>query len=278
MDRLAVTVFDQVRRVGRFSSRASDCVDERRLRGTAIAPPYFLVVLALLGSAGCTSAPYSAAPYGLAPAGPVAVCYDNPILLVAAGPEQIWEHVVGVVDDYFEIARETPVSQSDDVGRLDTVPLVGATLLEPWRHDTANMGERIESTLQTIRRQAVVHVSRAGQGWMVEVIVYKQLEAVAQPDYSTAGSAMLRYDDSLTRVVNPVTEVPIDEGWIGMGRDTALEQRILGQLVALMPAGGAVIGRSAPACQAQPPAQCDSGWVPKGTAGGASLDQGAPNR
>ncbi|MBN1591423.1 MAG: hypothetical protein JW888_18060 [Pirellulales bacterium] len=152
-------------------------------------------------------------------------------MLAAGSPEQLWEHVVDVVDDYFDIAHEIPVSQIDDVGRLDTIPLVGATLLEPWRHDSANFDERLMSTLQTIRRQAVVHVSRVEQGYLVEVIVYKQLEEVARPMHASAGTAMLNYDDSLTRVVNPITEVPIDEGWIPLGRDTVLEQRILSQLM-----------------------------------------------
>jgi hypothetical protein len=192
-----------------------------------------LVVAGLLiALTGC-----AAGPFGPGPAqSPAVVYYDNPTLLPAGSPEQAWEHVVDVVDDYFEIAHEIPVSQTDDVGRLDTVPTAGATMLEPWRHDSANFDERLLGTLQTIRRQAVVHVSRVEHGYMVEVIVYKQLEEVTQPERANAGSAMLRYDDSLTRVVNPITEVPIDEGWIPLGRDAALEQRILGQLLACRPA------------------------------------------
>ncbi|NLE39114.1 MAG: hypothetical protein GX621_13915 [Pirellulaceae bacterium] len=159
------------------------------------------------------------------------VYHPNPTVLPPGTPEQIWEHVVDVVDDYFEISREIPVSQLDEVGRLDTVPLVGATLLEPWRHDSANFDERLEATLQTIRRQAVVHVSRVQQGYLVEVLVYKQLE-VAKPMQATGDTSLLRYDGSLTRIENPIAEQPLDEGWIPMGRDTALEQRILGHLLA----------------------------------------------
>ncbi|HLA85367.1 MAG TPA: hypothetical protein VJL29_11280 [Thermoguttaceae bacterium] len=180
--------------------------------------------------AGC-----AAGPYGPAPPMQTVVYYDNPMLLTAQSPEQLWEHVVDVVDDYFEIAEEIPVSQVDPVGRLNTVPLVGATLLEPWRHDSANFDEKLESTLQTIRRQAVVHVSRVQQGYTVEVIVYKQLEAVKRPMLATGDSSLLRNDDSLTRVVDPATDEPIDDCWIPLGRDTALEQRILGQLMACRP-------------------------------------------
>jgi len=193
-----------------------------------------LAILALIsiGLAGCMAGPYAAMPPGpVAPLPAAVVYYDNPMLLPGGSAEQVWEHVVDVVDDYFDIAQEIPISEMDVVGRLDTVPLVGATLLEPWRHDSANFDERLESTLQTIRRQAVVHVSRVDQGYLVEVVVYKQLEAVTQPMLATGDTSLLRYDGSLTRVINPETDVPIDDDWIPLGRDMALEQRILGQLM-----------------------------------------------
>jgi len=186
-----------------------------------------IIALVLAALTGCATGPYGPGPV---PPGAI-VYYDNPILIPAGSPEQAWEHVVDVVDDYFEIAHEVPVSQMDEVGRLDTVPLVGATLLEPWRHDSANFHEKLESTLQTMRRKAVVHVSHVQHGYLVEVIVYKQLEDVARPMQSTGDTSLLRYDSSLTRVENPIAEQPIDEGWIPLGRDTALEQRILGQLM-----------------------------------------------
>ena len=184
----------------------------------------FLVFITI-GLAGCSAGTYWTTP------APTLIYHDNPALISGGGPEEVWEHVVDVVDDYFEIAQEIPVSQMDVIGRLDTVPLVGATLLEPWRHDSANFDERLQSTLQTIRRQAVVHVSRVEQGYLVEVVVYKQLEAVAQPMLSTGDTSLLRYDSSMTRVIDPVTDVPIDDHWIPLGRDTVLEQRILGQLL-----------------------------------------------
>lgn len=139
-----------------------------------------------------------------------------------------------MVDDYFRIAREDPVRQIGDVlieGRLDTHPEVGATLLEPWRHDSANLQERVESTLQTIRRHATVRVIPAGNGYWVEVVVYKELEDVLHPEQATAGAATLPYDPPLTKVTNPIVELPVDDGWIALGRDPVLEQRILRHII-----------------------------------------------
>ena len=187
--------------------------------------------LALLALVGCATRPTWTAP----PASSMAPSFQNPSLVPGSEPEQVWENVVDVVDDYFRVEHEEPVRMVGGIlteGRLDTFPLVGATLLEPWRHDSAGPYEKWESTLQSIRRRAVVRVMPAERGFWVEVVVFKELEELAQPEMATAGEATLRYDSGLTRVVNPIVEQPIEEGWIPLGRDTALEQRILGQILA----------------------------------------------
>ncbi len=166
------------------------------------------------------------------------VCYDNPVLLGVADHHLAWEAVVDVVDDYFAIKREEPVRPIGNTmteGRLDTFGKVGATIFEPWLQDSANGRERIESTLQSIRRRAVVRVIPAEHGYWVDVAVFKELEDVVQPERSTAGAATFRYDDTLTRVASAVDEQAVNEGWIPQGRDTALEQRIIAQLQARCP-------------------------------------------
>jgi hypothetical protein len=149
-------------------------------------------------------------------------------------PATAWETVVSVVTDYFKIEREEPVRQVDNtptIGRIDTYPKVGATLLEPWDADSANLYERTESTLQTIRRRAVLKVVPAQGGYSIEVVVYKELEDLDKPAHATAGSATFRYDSTLTRAVNPASVRDQKRGWIPVGRDSYLEQRILGQLL-----------------------------------------------
>jgi len=166
---------------------------------------------------------------------PVTVFHDNPMLLPIADPQQAWETVVDVVDDYFAIEREEPVRLVGDApteGRLDTYPKVAATIFEPWDSDSAGPQARVESTLQSIRRRAAVRVVPAEGGYWIDVAVFKELEDVRRPEFATAGAATFRYDASLTRVVNPVGEQEINAGWIPQGRDTALEQRILGHLLA----------------------------------------------
>ena len=160
---------------------------------------------------------------------------ENPALVPVADREFLWNTLVDVVDDYFTIDREQRVHQIGDVlteGRIDTFPEVGSGVLEPWRRDSANSYEKLESTLQSIRRQAVVRVIPSEAGYLVDVAVFKELEDLVRPDYATTGGATLRHDTSLDRTEFPVGERPTSLGWIPLGRDVALEQQILCQLKA----------------------------------------------
>jgi hypothetical protein len=210
-----------------------------------------LLLVVVLGCAGEVRLPYQALP----------VSYDNPALLRIPNHELVWDGVVDVVSEYFRIEREDPVRLLGGTlmeGRIDTFPKPGATLLEPWDHDSANSYERLESTLQSIRRYAVVKVIPAKNGgFWVDVAVFKELESVIQPEHATAGSAVFRNDTGpsnngsgnaaagdmslnstspnatgLTRTgkTNQATS-GITQGWIPQGRDTAAEQRIIGQIL-----------------------------------------------
>jgi hypothetical protein len=164
------------------------------------------------------------------------VLLDNPLLVPPGDPEYVWETVVQVIGDYFRVEREVPIRQIGDddftEGYLETFPLVGSTIFEPWAHDTANSYERIESTLQTMRRTAVVRVVsvRGHGGFQVQVSVFKDLEDLPQPALATSGPAAFHYDGTTPRIINPIDEQETNSSWIKQGHDPALEQRLLGQM------------------------------------------------
>ena len=187
--------------------------------------------LAVLLTSGCAAGPFTELP----PGPPLAAACPNPVLVPSQDPHCVWETVVDVVDDYFRIEREEPtrlIGCTPTQGYLETFPEVGATIFEPWRGDSVDEYERVECTLQTIRRRAVVRVVPAPQGYSVEVAVFKELEDMLRPEHSDAGSATQTYDGSLTRVLNPEKQRKLTLGWIPLGRDPLLEQRILGQIQA----------------------------------------------
>ena len=197
------------------------------------------IIAAVFG--GCGMGPeytaQQACPPGYAPAAPappVAAVYANPIFIPIADPQCAWETIADVVDDYFRIDHEEPVRMAGNVpteGSITTFPEVSPTIFEPWRHATVDPDQRIENTLQTMRRRAVVHVASAQGGYLVDVAVFKELENLVPPEHATAGSATFRYDSTLTGIVNPIGGDRAAEGWIGRGRDPSMEQHLIAHLL-----------------------------------------------
>lgn len=145
----------------------------------------------------------------------------------------LWEQLVDVVDDYFRIAHEQRVRQVGDVmieGTLETYPLTGATILEPWRRDSVGRFARWESTFQSIQRIGRFRVIPADGGYLVEAEVQKELEDLNRPEQSSSGAAVLRHDQALDRVPRKAGGDPLTLGWISRGRDVALEQEIIAKL------------------------------------------------
>ncbi len=163
------------------------------------------------------------------------VVQQNPALIAVADRDLLWDALVDVVDDYFRVKREQRVRQVGDVlteGRLDTFPKPSATFLEPFEHDVPTTYDRLEATLQSIRRYATVRVVPSNGGYLVEVVVTKELEDIPHPEVGFISKFDLRNDDSLRRLTQPVGGEEPTEGWILQGRDVLLEQEILRKLQA----------------------------------------------
>jgi hypothetical protein len=173
----------------------------------------------------------------------------NSVVVPPLDAEQIWKQMVDVVDDYFKVQSEQRVVFSNGVpaeGRIDTYPQTGATLLEPWRRDSVGFRERLESTLQSIRRTASMRLIPDPAGWRIETVVLKELEYLPRPMRATTGGASFRNDDSLYRYGTPLPTLgqqvgdqprPVANptpnlGWIPLGRDPLLERQMQSQVLA----------------------------------------------
>ncbi len=158
----------------------------------------------------------------------------NPISVPVADENLAWDQIADVVSDYFRIGREQRARRGGEVameGFLETVPQTGATWLEPHRRDSVGNFNRWESTFQTIRRRALVRVVPDATGYLVEVIVEKELEDLPQPERATAGAATFRNDTSLpSRRLEQPGRIGTSPRWIPLGRDPPLEQRMLAEI------------------------------------------------
>jgi hypothetical protein len=165
---------------------------------------------------------------------PQAALAQNPMYVPLSDREFLWNQLIDTLDNYFRIEREERVRLVGGVlteGQVDTLPQPGASLLEPWRRDSVPGFERRYATLQSIRRRAVVRVKpQVDGGYLVDVAVYKELEDLSQPEYSTVNLEALRHDGTLVRPSKEMQIGPATLGWIPVGRDMALEQRILTEL------------------------------------------------
>lgn len=164
------------------------------------------------------------------PPPPIEVPVSNPAHIGNVDPEFLWRMIVDAVDDHFRIESESPVRRYQtnwQDGRLTTFPEISGTSFEPWRRDTARGFERLQSTIQTIRRSARVRVTNEPTGYQVEVEVLKEQEDVDQSLFGSAGASSQRHDGTVVRNENQVRQTPVTLGWYEIGRDRDLERRIM---------------------------------------------------
>ncbi|WP_205679130.1 hypothetical protein [Aquisphaera insulae] len=193
------------------------------MRKTRIAAACLLgLAVSLSGPTGCSTMGPFHAPHLSRIFSPRPVA-ENPLAIPITDFEVVWRKSVEVTDRYFDIDREDRLAHT-----IVTQPKIGATLLEPWSGDSVGFTERLESTLQTIRRFAIVKVEPAPTGgYLVKVEVWKELEDMVKPDRAAAGRAVFNNDFPVNRTHEIIGPVPAPLGWIPRGRDPNLEQAIL---------------------------------------------------
>ncbi len=194
----------------------------RKTRIAAAAISWVGLAAAGLGQAGCLSEGGLHAPLVSRIFSPRPVA-ENPLLVPSSDFDTVWNKTVAVVDKYFDIASENRLSRT-----IVTQPKIGATLIEPWSPDSVSFADRFESTLQTIRRFAIIKIEPARNGgYLVKVEVRKELEDMVKPDRQAAGRAVFNNDFPVNRTREIVGPVPAPLGWIPRGRDPNVEQAIL---------------------------------------------------
>jgi hypothetical protein len=180
-----------------------------------------LAILVLASLPGCANFSQSAV-----------VRANNPMFvpLPTRNDEMVWERAVDVVHDYrFEIERENKLD-----GVIETQYKVGSGLLEPWEGDSIGFENRLESSLQSMRRRVFVSVTPAEGGYLVGVEVHKELEDLNGVAANSAGGATFEIDQPLRRDLTLVLGQSRPSGWILQGRDVLLERDMLSRLQATL--------------------------------------------
>ena len=182
---------------------------------TVIARRCYTLSLAVLFAGGCAAMP------------PMAPGRPTPTGVPGTITETTWEQTVNALHSFhFSIEKENRLA-----GTIQTGYLPGAGLLEPWHFDSVTLGDRIESSLQPIRRRALVTLTQLDTGIQVHVEVIKERKNPKGPTRHSPGVATYPGGQPLQRDLNVVVGGSTPPGWIALGRDAALEQAVLTAIV-----------------------------------------------
>lgn len=152
---------------------------------------------------------------------------DNPVFIPASNQEVVWEKTVDVLHAYqFPIERENKLD-----GFIESRYKVGSGVLEPWHQDSVTLEDRMESSLQSIRRRATVRLTPVEGGYVVGVEVLKEIENPKNLIINAPGYATFRENQPLQRDLNVVIGPASSDGWIVKGRDLNLEQALMESLL-----------------------------------------------
>jgi hypothetical protein len=155
----------------------------------------------------------------------------NPMFVTAnsADPNAeltVSERVVDVLHKYnFEVDSTNQLERT-----IATQYKVGSSVLEPWHKESVGCDNRLESTFQSIRRKALVHLVPVDGGYLVSIEAFKEIEDLTGPAANTAGGATFLDNYPLQRDLNLVVGQSSPSGWIPLGRDLALEQDMIRRL------------------------------------------------
>ncbi len=165
---------------------------------------------------GCLSSPPKAPPVG-----------SSVIQVSADYRDSLWGHAVVVLHrNHFQVARESKLE-----GVIETHYRGGSNLIEPWHHDSVGLENRLESTLQSIRRRVNVSMQSAGAGMMtVSVRVDKEIEDLPGLAANYEGGATFQESQPFTRDLDQVVGQTGPSRWLSVGRDPLLEQQLLRQI------------------------------------------------
>src|SRR5688572_16926997 len=181
------------------------CLYVRRTGGLRMmrqAHTFAWMALAAALLTGCAVKPLTDNPILIRPDPNIVV--DNPVF-IPQGPLAygvVFEKVLDILDDYFEIAYYNRYD-----GRIETHPRTSPGLEQPWKPGSPDFPQRLEATLQSMRHRALVLIQPADEGgFFIQVTVLKELEDLPRPVRATAGAAAFRSDNTVDRqfeVIDP---------------------------------------------------------------------------
>jgi len=120
-------------------------------------------------------------------------------------------------------------------GVITTRPEGSQHFFEFWRHDVDTWSDRWEATMNSIRRWVEVTIRPAEDGIESEiaVVVHKERISSADRQFNNTGAAFQFFGSSLPSTAGKPID-PAADRWLSLGRDPAMELRLLNRIVERM--------------------------------------------
>lgn len=182
--------------------------------------------LALCAAVGAASAAVGCRSRAIVPAG------SSAVRLAAAdadGRTALWDAVQDSLREYrFRIDR---VDAREGV--VTTLPETSKQYFEFWRRDAATPRDVLESTINPIRRWVEVRVDGLSDPSEQTVSITVHKERLSSPDrqFNNSTAAYRFFGDALPSTTGIVRVTPEYDRWYSIGRDPALETRLLDLMV-----------------------------------------------
>lgn len=147
----------------------------------------------------------------------------------AAADDVLWNAVQDSIRDYrFRIDRV-----DSRAGVVTSLPETSKQLMEFWRNDAVTLYDMWESTINPIRRWIEVRVEKQPDQTerLVAVTVHK--ERLSSPDrqFNNSTAAYRYFGESLPSTTGITRLTPEYDRWLSMGRDPALESRLVDRII-----------------------------------------------
>ncbi|MFQ5502143.1 MAG: hypothetical protein ACE5EQ_07550 [Phycisphaerae bacterium] len=142
--------------------------------------------------------------------------------------DSLWDTTLAVLRKHdFEPDRQDRAN-----GIIETKPTTSKQWHEPWRQDVADRYSLIQASLHTTQRRVTVRFVRDA-GWSIEVQVDVYRLTTPETQITSASSVLHAFTGAL-----PTTEGRTyksgqsPERWVHLGRDGAMEDRLLNRILA----------------------------------------------
>lgn len=159
---------------------------------------------------------------------------NHPISVIDA-PQQdaLWDATQDVLRRH-----GLPLDRVDRVaGVMTTFPVTSQHWFEVWRKDVATFRDVMESSMNPIRRWVAVTFAKDDNEAWTEVAVVVHKERLSSPDrqFNSSGSAYQYFSGNLPSTTGQFRVTTADDRWLDLGRDPAMEDRLLRRIIATEP-------------------------------------------